>query len=54
MMEKIESGEDEVKIICIIYDRYIHANAGSNGAAQYLNNNGYTKKLRQNNTIPGF
>ena len=25
-----------------------------NGVANYLNNHGYTKKLRQNGTIPGF
>lgn len=56
---KLENGnlliaEDEVEIIRIIYDRYIHTNAGINGVASYLNDNGYTKKLRQNNTIPGF
>lgn len=27
---------------------------GINGVANYLNNHGYTKKLRQNGTIPGF
>ena len=32
----------------------IHTNSGINGVASYLNDNGYTKKLRQNNTIPGF
>lgn len=41
-------------IIQIIYDRYIHTNDGINGVANYLNNHGYTKKLRQNGTIPGF
>lgn len=56
---KLENGnlliaEDEVEIIRIIYDRYIHTNLGINGVASYLNDNGYTKKLRQNNTIPGF
>ncbi len=56
---KLENGqlyiaEDEVEIIRIIFDRYIHTNSGINGVATYLNNNGYTKKLRQNNTIPGF
>ena len=56
---KLENGnlfiaEDEVEIIKIIYDRYIHTNSGINGVAAYLNDNGYTKKLRQNNTIPGF
>ena len=46
--------EDEVDIIQMIYDRYIHTNDGINGVANYLNNHGYTKKLRQNGTIPGF
>ena len=46
--------EDEVEIIQMIFDRYIHTNDGINGVANYLNNHGYTKKLRQNGTIPGF
>ena len=56
---KLENGElviaeDEVEIIQMIFDRYIHTNDGINGVANYLNNHGYTKKLRQNGTIPGF
>ena len=56
---KLENGElviaeDEVEIIQMIFDRYIHTNNGINGVANYLNNHGYTKKLRQNGTIPGF
>jgi len=56
---KLENGnlliaEDEVEVIRIIYDRYIHTNDGVVGIAKYLNRNGYVKKLRQNNTIPGF
>lgn len=56
---KLENGElliaeDEVEVIRMIFDRYIHTNKGVRGVAQYLNNHGYTKKLRQNNTIPGF
>ena len=46
--------DDEVEVIRIIFDRYIHTNSGIRGVATYLNDNGYTKKLRQNNTIPGF
>lgn len=38
----------------MIYDRYIHTTEGAAGVAKYLNRNGYVKKLRQNNTIPGF
>ena len=56
---KLENGElliaeDEVEVIRMIFDRYIHTNDGIRGVAQYMNNHGYTKKLRQNNTIPGF
>ena len=51
---KLEIAEDEVEIVRMIFDRYIHTNEGVNGVAIYLNNHGYTKKLRQNNTIPGF
>lgn len=43
-----------MEIIQMIFDRYIHSNDGINGVANYLNNHGYTKKLRQNGTIPGF
>lgn len=56
---KLENGElviaeDEVEVIRVIYDRYIHTTEGAAGVAKYLNRNGYVKKLRQNNTIPGF
>ena len=56
---KLEDGclviaEDEVEVIRMIYDRYIHTTEGIAGVAKYLNRNGYVKKLRQNNTIPGF
>ena len=46
--------EDEVEVIRIIYDRYIHTNEGLSAVANYLNNHGYTKKLRQNGAIPSF
>lgn len=51
---KMLIAEDEVEIIRIIYERYIHTNEGISGVAKYLNSHGYTKKLRQNGTIPGF
>ena len=56
---KLENGnlviaEDEVEVIRVIYDRYIHTNEGVAGIAKHLNRNGFVKKLRQNNTIPGF
>ncbi len=43
-----------MEVIRVIYDRYIHTNEGVAGVAKYLNRNGFIKKLRQNNTIPGF
>lgn len=46
--------DDEVEIIQIIFDCFIHTNEGINGVANYLNKHGYKKKLRQNNTIEGF
>ena len=56
---KLENGElviaeDEVEIIQMIFEQYIHTNDEINGVANYLNNHCYTKKLRQNGTIPGF
>ena len=46
--------EDEVEVIRIIYERYVHTNEGISGVAKYLNTHGYVKKLRQNGTIAGF
>lgn len=46
--------EDEAEIIRVIYDRYIHTSDGLVAVANYLNNHGYTKKVRQNGTIPRF
>ena len=51
---KMLIAEDEVDVIRAIYNRYIHTNDGVSGIAKYLNSHGYTKKLRQNGTIPGF
>lgn len=51
---KLIIAEDEAEIIRIIYDKYIHTNLGLNGIAAYLNNNGYKKKQRQNNTLNTF
>ena len=36
------------------YQEMTIANDGINGVAAYLNRNGFVKKTRQNNTIPGF
>lgn len=46
--------EDEIEVIRAIYDWYIHTNEGMSGVAKYLNSHGYTKKLCQNGSIPGF
>lgn len=56
---KLENGslyiaEDEAEVIRIIFDKYIHTNMGIAAIASYLNNQGYEKKKRQNNTIDGF
>ena len=51
---ELQIAEDEAEVIRIIFDRYIHTNEGINGVASYLNKHGYVKKMRQNNTIPGF
>ena len=38
--------EDEVEVIRVIYDRYIHTNEGVAGVAKYLNRNGYAKETK--------
>lgn len=46
--------EDEVEVARLIYERYIYTNDGINGVTKYLNDHQYTKKIRQNRTIPGL
>ena len=46
--------EDEAEIIRIIYDKFVNTTMGMAAIAVFLNNSGYKKKLRQNNTIEGF
>ena len=46
--------EDEAEIIRIIYDKFVNTTMGMAAIAAFLNNSGYKKKLRQNNTIKGF
>ena len=46
--------EDEAEIIRIIYDKFANTTMGMAAIAVFLNNSGYKKKLRQNNTIEGF
>lgn len=51
---KLEIAEDETEIIKLIYEKYAEGLLGINGVAEYLNNRGYKKKLRQNNSLQGF
>lgn len=56
---KLENGvlkiaEDEVEIVKLIYERYLHSNKGAGDVAAYLNRHGYKKKTRQNNTLDVF
>ncbi len=51
---ELKIAEDEAEVIKLIYDKYIHTNAGIAGITKYLNNNGYIKKKRQNNTTDVF
>lgn len=55
---KLENGElliaeDEVEVIRIIFDKYIHTNMGSTSIAEYLNQR-YEKKVRQNGSLNQF
>ena len=47
---KLEIADDEVEIIRIIFDKFVNTTIGINGIAKYLNEQGYLKKKRQNNT----
>lgn len=51
---KLVIAEDEAEIIRIIFDKYIHTTMGINKIADYLNMQGYKKKIRQNNTLENF
>ena len=42
------------KSFVLFFDKYIHTNMGVNGIAAYLNEHGYKKKKRQNNTLDAF
>ena len=46
--------EDEAPIIRLIYDKFINTTMGLRAIAIYLNQNGYQKKIRQNNTMETF
>lgn len=51
---ELEIAEDEAEIIRLIFDRYNQTTLGVNGIAAYLNQQGYQKKKRQNNTLDSF
>ena len=46
--------EDEAEVIRLIFEKYIHTTMGVNGVAAWLNQQGYQKKKRQNNTLDVF
>jgi len=46
--------EDEAEIIRIIFDKFVHTTMGVSSIATYLNQQGYVKKKRQNNTLDMF
>jgi site-specific DNA recombinase len=51
---ELHIAKDEAEVIQIIYDKYVNTTMGIAAIANFLNNSGYKKKLRQNNTIEGF
>ena len=56
---KLENGElliaeDEAEVIRIIYDKFVNTTMGASAIAAYLNERGYVKKKRQNNTLDMF
>ena len=51
---QLQIAEDEAEIIKLIFDKYIHTSLGANGIASWLNQHGYKKKKRQNNTLSIF
>lgn len=51
---KLMVAEDETEVIRVIYDKFIHTGMGMNKIAAWLNQQGYEKKKRQNNTLDAF
>ncbi len=51
---ELKIAEDEIEVIKIIFDKYVHTNMGANAVAKYLNTHGYVKKQRQNGTLAVF
>ncbi len=51
---ELQIAEDEAEVIRLIYDKFIHTNMGIAAIAIWLNQHGYKKKKRQNNTLDAF
>ena len=51
---ELQIAEDEAEVIRLIYDKFIHTNMGMSAIASWLNQHGYKKKKRQNNTLDAF
>lgn len=51
---ELKIAEDEAEGIRVIYDKFANTTMGIAAIASFLNNSGYKKNLRQNNTIEGF
>lgn len=56
---KLENGElliaeDEAEVIRLIFDKFVNTTMGAASIAHFLNNHGYIKKQRQNNTLDMF
>ena len=51
---QLQIAEEEAQVIRIIYDKYIHTTMGTARIAQWLNEHGYSKVCRHNNTREAF
>lgn len=51
---ELKIAEDEAEVIRLIFDKYVHTTMSINAITLYLNQHGYKKKKRQNNTLDTF
>ena len=51
---ELQIAEDVAPIIRLIYDKFVNTTMGIGAIAVFLNQNGYRKKIRQNNTMETF
>ncbi len=51
---ELQIADDEAPIIRLIYDKFVNTTMGIGAIAVFLNQNGYRKKIRQNNTMETF